>query len=101
MKLTIDVIRNAENRNTLSHKPLVQLNDGLPQSSGCSMCELLDFLKSAGVSEEEINRARREIEEKGRPVLESDKILGADLERVLEPEEDLGKLLLCEARQQS
>jgi hypothetical protein len=95
MKLTIVALRNAENRNTLEHKPIVQLNDGMPQSRGCMTRELLDYMISAGVSEEEINRGRREIEENGQTVLESTKITEAELERVLEPEEDLGKVLFC------
>lgn len=94
MKLAVVVSRNRENRNTLLHKPIVQLNDGMPQSMGCLTVELLGHLNSAGVSNEEINRLRREIEEKGWSILESTKIVCADLKRVLESEEDLGKALL-------
>lgn len=97
MKLTIVVTRNRENRNTLLHPPIVQLNDGMPQSRGCSTHDLLNYLNS-GVSKEEIYRARGEIEVKGWSILESNKIIDADLERVLEPKEDLGRVLLCEGR---
>ena len=100
MKLNIDVSRNPESRNTLLHKPIVQLNDDIPQSRGCWTCELLDYLRGAGVSEEDVNRVQREIEEQGHSVLRSNQIVDTDLERVLEPEEDLGKVLLREARQQ-
>jgi hypothetical protein len=101
MKLTIQVLRNAENTNTLFHKPIVTPNGGIPQSGGCSTYELLSYLRNDGVSDNEINRAGTEIVEKGRTVLESAKTVYADLERVLEPDEDLGKVLLREARQRS
>jgi hypothetical protein len=99
MKLTINVLRNSERSNTLLHPPIVQLNDGMPQSRRCSAYELLEYLRlRADVSENEFNRGLREIEEKGLTVLESTKIVVADFERVLEPEEDLIRVLLREAR---
>jgi hypothetical protein len=101
MKLNIEVIRNTERRNTLLHSPIVQLNDGMPRPTRCQTIELLAYLTSAGVPEEEIDRARRELEEEGRTLLESTKIIDAGLERVLEPEEDLGKVLLRQVKQQS
>jgi hypothetical protein len=94
MKLYIVVARNRENNYTLLHKPAVALNDGALQQRGCCTYEILDYLKSAGVSDEEIDRARTEIEEKGQTALESTRIVDADLGRVLEPVEgDLGRPL--------
>ena len=83
MRIHIEVLLNTTQTNTLEHPPIVSLNDGMPQSARCSTCELLDYLKSVGVSEEEINDAAREIEEKGRTVLESRKVREADLKGVL------------------
>src|ERR1035438_10667705 len=71
MKLRIQVLLNAAHTNTLQHPPIVSLDDGMPQPAGCSTSELLDYLKSAGVSENEISEAVREIEQKGQTVLES------------------------------
>jgi hypothetical protein len=65
----------------------------MPQPAGCSTSELLDYLKSAGVSENEISEAVREIEQKGQTVLESTMIIGADLKRALEPPDYPGNVL--------
>jgi hypothetical protein len=97
MKITIQV---NSNRDLLLHKPIVRLNDDLPQPSGCSTGELLDYLRSAGVSAEEINRATREIDAGHPAIIESTKITAADLMQALEPEQDLGKALIREARRQ-
>jgi hypothetical protein len=86
MRINIQVLLNATHTNTLWHTPMVSLDDGMPQSATCSTFELLDYLKSVGVSEEEINEAARGIEEKGRTVLESSKVSEADLKRVLTSE---------------
>jgi hypothetical protein len=43
----------------------------------------LDCLKNVGFLDEEITRARREIEEKGWSVVESTRVAGADLESVI------------------
>ena len=99
MRLRIQVLLNATRTNTLQHPPLVSLDDGMPRSARCSTCELLDYLKSAGVSDNEINEAAREIEHKGQTVLESTTIIEAGLERVLEPPEDLGRVLADQTKQ--
>jgi|ERR1022692_4134424 hypothetical protein len=93
MKLRIQVLLNAAHTNTLQHPPIVSLDDGMPQPAGCSTSELLDYLKSAGVSENEISEAVREIEQKGQTVLESTMIIGADLKRALEPPDYPGNVL--------
>lgn len=99
MKIRIQVLLNATYTNTLQHPPIVSLGDGMPQSARCSTCELLDYLKSTGVSNNEINKAAREIEQKGQTVLESTTIIEADLKRILEPPADLGKVLTDQTRQ--
>jgi hypothetical protein len=101
MKLAIHASRNHENANTLLHPLVVQINDGTPQARRCSTYELVNYFKTAGVSKEEIDRVQSGILEKGRAVLESSKIVDADIERVLEPEEDLCRFLLREAHQKS
>jgi hypothetical protein len=85
MKLKIEVRLNFTHTNTLQHPPIVSLDDGMPLRSTCSTCELLDYLKSAGVSDAEIEEAVREIEQNGQTVLESATITEAYLRRVLEP----------------
>jgi hypothetical protein len=99
MRIRIQVLFNATHTNALQHPPIVSLGDGMLQSARCSTCELLDYLRSAGVSDNEINEAGREIEQKGHTVLESATITEADLKRVLEPPDDLGKVLIAETRQ--
>ena len=92
-QLYINVPRNATRTNTPLHQPLVSLDNGPLQLGRCSTWELL---KGAGASEAEINRAMRMIEATGQAVLECT-IAGADLKRILEPPDDLGKMLIDEA----
>jgi hypothetical protein len=99
MKIRIQVLFNATHTNTLQHPPIVSLGDGMLQPARCSTYELLDYLRRAGVSDNEIDEAVREIEQMGQTVLESATITEADLKRVLEPPDDLGKVLIAEARQ--
>ena len=56
-------------------------------------------MRSAGVSDNELSESEREIEQTGQTVLESTSIIEADLKRVLEPHEDLGKVLIDQTRQ--
>jgi hypothetical protein len=92
MKLRIQILLNATHTNTLQHPPIVSLDDGIPQSARCSTCELLDYLKRSGASDNEINEAVREIEQKGQSLLEL--TTEADIQRVLQPPEDLGRALI-------
>jgi hypothetical protein len=87
MNINIQVLSNATRTNTLLHPPIVSLDGGTPQSARCSTLELLDYLKSAGASENEIRGKAREIEDNGRTTFESSKINEAELKRVLESPE--------------
>jgi hypothetical protein len=74
-RLYIAVPRNPANNYTLLHKPIVALNGGEAKQCECRTYELLNSLKNAGVAEDEISRAQREIEQKGQT-----EITGAGLE---------------------
>jgi hypothetical protein len=89
MKVAIHASRNYENTNTLLHPLVVWINDGIARARRCSTYDLVNYLRTAGVSKDEIDRLQSGILEEGRAVLESSKIVDADVERVLEPEEDL------------
>jgi hypothetical protein len=64
-RLYIAVARNPANNYTLLHKPIVAMNDGEPKQCECPTYELLASLNKAGVAEDEIGRAEKQIEEKG------------------------------------
>jgi hypothetical protein len=82
-KLYIAVARNSDNNYALLHKPIVALSGGLFQQCKCHTYELLDSLRTAGASDEEINPARRRIEEKGETVFESNNITDVGLKSVV------------------
>jgi hypothetical protein len=85
---------------TLLHRPTVMWYTDGPHCclSECSMLELLTYLQGAGVPDEVRDRAQNEITEAGRAVLESDRVIEADLKRELERvERDLGKTIIDEA----
>jgi hypothetical protein len=81
-KLYIAVAHNPQNNYALLHKPLVALNASIRQCESCTY-ELLDSLRTAGASDEEVNLSQREIEEKGQTTFEAVGLTDAVLEDVV------------------
>ena len=82
--LYIEVIRSRTHPDyTLLHNPIVRVNDGAPRPIKCRLDELLDHLKRAGFSDEEIERAQKEIEERGQTAIGSTTLTAAELESIL------------------
>lgn len=82
-RLYIAVARNPENAYTLLHKPIIALGRSGIRQCECPTDELLEAIRSAGATAEEISRAQSEIEENGQTVLESATILDKDLENAV------------------
>jgi len=83
-RLYIEVIRSLTHPDhTLLHVPIVSVNDGTPQPIKCRADELLGYLKRSGFSDEEIERAQKEIEDRGQTTIGSTKLTAAELERIL------------------
>jgi hypothetical protein len=62
---------------------MVALNAGAIAQCDYPTYELLHSLKNAGIPDEEIDRAQREIEERGQTVFEFNEITDAGLENVV------------------
>jgi hypothetical protein len=96
MTLYIAVARGVDHERTVWHKqPLVQFNYGEFRQAGCSIGELVKELADADAAL--AKQAARDIGEKGWTVLESTKIVEADLNQIFEPiEEDLGASMIAD-----
>jgi len=62
---------------------MVWMDNGLPQAAKCSPLDVLNHLKKAGLSEEEIDQGRQQIEENGLAVLHLPKLLALALQPAL------------------